>query len=126
MWRTRNKTTTQPGMKAARKGSLSRLGRQFKIGDRVRIVDISEDLKDPQYDSRHPVTTDMRSAELFRFCVGRVFKIYGFDRYGNIELHVGNSPAVRRKFGSQQDVIWSEPEFLKVVRKRGRTRRTIN
>ena len=127
MSKTRNKSSAKRRSKgAARKSSLSRLGRKFRVGDRVRIIDISEDLKDRQYDSKHPEISDMRSAELFRFCVGRVFRVYGFDRYGNVELHVRNSPAVRKKFGNRWDVIWSEPEFLKIVRKKRKTRRTIS
>lgn len=58
----------------------------------------------------------MRTAELFRFCVGRVFRVYGFDRYGNVELRVSNSSAVRKKFGKWH-TIWCEPEFLKLVKR---------
>ena len=89
--------------------------RGLKIGDRVRIVDIPVDLKDPEFDRKHdPNDHRMRTAELFRFCLGRVFRIYGFGRYGHVELHVGNSPAVRKKFGNGHS-IWCEPEFLKRV-----------
>jgi hypothetical protein len=90
---------------------------RLEVGDRVRIIDISADLKDPGYDSKHDECREMRTGELFRFCVGRVFTVYGFDRYGNVELHAGNSSAVRKKFGKWHS-IWSEPKFLKLVRKR--------
>ena len=94
---------------------LPRLG--LKIGDRVRIIDIPMDLKDPEYDRKHdPKNYKMRTAELFRFSLGRVFRIYGFGRYGHVELHVGNSPVVRKKFGDGHS-IWCEPEFLKRVGK---------
>jgi len=120
MLRTKNKTAAKRRSRgAARKGSLSRQKRKFKVGDRVRIVDIAPSLKDPNYDSnlKSAELQDMRTAELFRFCLERVFKVYGFDRYGNVELHVGNSSAVRRKFGNLRHTIWSEPEFLKRVGK---------
>ena len=94
----------------------SRRARRFKIGDRVRIVDISAELKDPSYDRQDAKYSEMRTSELFRFCLGRVFTIYGFDRYGNVELHVSNSSAVRKRFGKWHS-IWSEPEFLKQVGK---------
>jgi hypothetical protein len=99
---------------AVRKGQPRRLRRKFQIGDRARFVDIPESMKDPSYDTKSDDHHEMRTAELFRFCAGRVFTVYGFDRYGNVELHVGNSPAVRRKFGKWH-TIWSEPEFLKRV-----------
>jgi hypothetical protein len=89
----------------------------FAIGDHVRIMDISADLKAPNYDLKYAEHREVRTAELFRFCVGRIFTVYGFDGYGNVELRVGNSPAVRKKFGKYH-TIWSEPAFLKLVKKR--------
>jgi hypothetical protein len=88
----------------------------IRIGDRVRILDVSEDLKDPKYDSKNAKRREMRTAELFRFCVGRVFKVYGLDDYGNVELRVSNSSAVRARFGKWHS-IWCEPEFVKRVRR---------
>ncbi len=93
------------------------LDRCFRLGDRVRIVDISPELKDLNYDLRNNAEArEMRTAELFRFCLGRVFTVRGFGRYGTVEFEVGNSPAVREKFGKQQ-TIWSEPGFLRLVSK---------
>jgi hypothetical protein len=89
----------------------------LKAGDRVRILGIPDNLKDPNYDLKDPERREMRSAELFRFCVGRVFTIQDFDRYGFAELEVGNSPAVRETFGKYQ-TIWIEPELLKRVARR--------
>src|SRR5437868_5246875 len=102
-----------------RKGQPRRLRHHLKIGDRVRILDISTDLKDPEYDRKHGTKDNkFRTAELFRFCVGRIFTVYGFGRYGHVELHVSNSSVVRKKFG-ESHWIWCEPEFLKVVVKGG-------
>jgi len=99
---------------AARKSSPSYLKSNFKIGDRVRILNIAEDLKDPDYDRKHDTEeTRFRTGELFRFCLGRVFTVYGFGRYGHVELQVDRSPAVRRRGFS--GTIWIEPEFLKRV-----------
>jgi len=99
---------------AARKGSPSRHRRKLKVGEKVRVVDVSEDLKDPNFDLKDDARHDMRTAELFRFCVGRAFKIYGLDRHGNVELHVSNSSAVRKKFGWGH-WIWVEPQFVEQV-----------
>jgi hypothetical protein len=84
------------------------------VGDRVRIIGIPNNLKDPSYDQKDADRREMRTAELFRFCVGRVFTVQDFGRYGHAELEVGNSPAVRKKFGKFQ-TIWIEPELMKRV-----------
>ena len=99
---------------AARKSSPSYLKSNFKIGDRVRVLDIAEDLKDPDYDLKYDIEEPrFRTGELFRFCLGRVFTTYGFGRYGHVELQVSRSPAVRKRGFS--GTIWIEPEFLKRV-----------
>ena len=117
MSKTRNKKSTKGTAEAvARKNRLTRHRLGLEIGDRVRITDISSDLKDPRYDLKDAEHREMRTAELFRFCLGRVFTIYGFGRHGYVELEVSKSPDVRKKFGL--NTIWIEPEFLKRVRKR--------
>jgi hypothetical protein len=87
------------------------------MGDRVRIVDIPNDLKSPSYKD----DPDMRTGELFRFCIGRTLTIRGFDRYGYIELEVDDDPAVKKKFGLNW--IWVEPKFIELISK---TRRQVD
>ncbi len=99
----------------ARKNRLARRRIGPEIGDRVRIMDISSDLKDANYDFADAEHRKMRTAERFRFCLGRVFTIYGFGRYGLAKLEGSKSPEVRKKFGL--NTIWIEAEFLKRVRK---------
>ena len=84
----------------------------FKVGDRVRIIEIPEDTKDPKADLKSSGAREMRTAELFRFCLGRTFTVYGFGRYGHIELRVGMNREVRKGF-DWSHTIWIEPEFLK-------------
>ena len=115
MSKTRSKSRKSPAALVARKNGLTRRRLGLEIGDRVRITDISSDLKDPGYDLKDAEHREMRTAELFRFCLGRVFTIYGFGRYGYVELEVSKSPVVRKKFGL--NTIWIEPEILKPVRK---------
>ena|SRR5438093_7521525 len=99
---------------AARKSSPTRHRRKFKVGDRVRILDIPEDLKDPDYDLKYDTAEHkFRTGELFRFCLGRMFTIYGFGRYGHAELQVDRSPAVRNRGFS--GTIWIGLEFLKLI-----------
>ena len=110
MWKTRNKKEANKGSKrAARKGGPYDLRHGFRIGDRVLVADIPSDLKDPKYKD----DPEMRTGELFRFCLKRTFLVRGFDRYGFIELRVDDDPVVKRKFGLNS--IWLEPKFLVLV-----------
>ena len=97
---------------AARKSSSSR---ELKIGDRVRVVDIPSGVKDPKYDLKDAEHREMRTPELFRFCLGREFAIQAFNQYSYAELSVDKDRSVREKFGL--NTIWIEPEFLACVRK---------
>lgn len=113
----RSKTASKKKVSgAARKSGPYDLRHDFRIGDRVRIVDIPSDLKDPRYKD----DSAMRTAELLRFCLGRKFLVSGFDRFGFVELQVSDDPAVKRKFGLNS--IWMEPRFLDLVAK---TRRKV-
>src|SRR5258708_30403207 len=107
-----NKKSAVNAAKAvARKNRRTRRRLGLEVGDRVRITDISPDLKDRDYDLKDAEHREMRTAELFRFCLGRVFTICDFGRYEHVELEVSRSPAVRKRFGI--NTIWMEPEFLK-------------
>jgi hypothetical protein len=113
MSKTRSKESGEDAA-VSRKNRLTRHRLGLEIGDRVRIIKIPSDLKDPSHDLKDDEHREMRTAELFRFCMGRVFTIYGFDRYGYVELEVSNNASVRRKFGKWH-TIWMEPEFLERV-----------
>jgi hypothetical protein len=110
---------------AAQKNRRTRRKLELEIGDRVRIIDISSDLKDPKYDAKDDKDWPMRTGELFRFCLGREFTIRDFGKYSTVELEAGANRDVRKKFGKYH-TIWMEPEFLKIVRKKSKTRRTIS
>jgi hypothetical protein len=56
----------------------------------------------------------MRTSELFRFCLGREFKVYGFDGYGFVELRPSDDPDVKREFGNHQ-TIWIDPEQVEAL-----------
>jgi hypothetical protein len=83
----------------------------FREGDRVRIFDFPEGYKDANYID----DPEMRTGELFRFCVGKEFTIQGFGRYGHIELRGDEDPAVKKKFGLNS--IWIEPQFIELITK---------
>jgi hypothetical protein len=115
----KSKTVKKKAARIARKNRLTRHMLGLEIGDRVRIIDIPPDLKDPKYDSKDAERREMRTSELFRFCVGRKFAVQDFGRYGFVELDVSANREVRSGFG-RFHTIWIEPEFLeKVSRKRG-------
>ena len=115
MLKRRNKTALERSEeRIVQKNSLMRRKLGLKVGGRVRIIDISSDLKDPNFDLKDAQRRQFRTAELFRFCLGREFTIQDFDRYGFVELDASENPAVRRKFG-RFHTIWSEPEFLEKV-----------
>ena len=103
-------------MRAVRKGGPYDVRHAFRTGDGVRVSDVPAGFKDPEYGD----DLEMRTGELFRFCVGRKFVIRGFGRYGHIELQVDDDPAVKKKFGLNS--IWIEPTFLELVTK---TRRKV-
>ncbi|HEX6805442.1 MAG TPA: hypothetical protein VF133_17310 [Terriglobales bacterium] len=105
------------GRGAAPKSSPAYLKSNFKVGDRVLVVDIPDSDKDPNADLKSPEAREMRTAELFRFCIGRTFTVNGFGRYGHVELRVGQNREVRKKFGWSH-TIWMEPEFLKLVKRK--------
>jgi hypothetical protein len=113
------KATAQFG----RKNRLTRKSLGLEIGDRVRIIEIPPDLKDPNYDLSDAERREMRTAELFRFCVGREFTVRGFGRYATVELEAGANREVGKKFGKYQ-TIWMEPAHLKVTRKRKKQQKT--
>jgi hypothetical protein len=108
-----NRVSRRSTTGAAHKGSPSCHRRRFEVGERVRIVDISKALKDPKYDLKNSDSRETRTAELFRFCMGREFKVRGFQKAW-VELEASDDPAVRRKFGKYH-TIWIEPEFLELV-----------
>ena len=104
----RRKTKTR---RAARKGSSSR---KLRTGDRVRVIDIPAGFKDPNCDLKDALFRELRTGELFRFCLDREFAIQGFDQYGYAELSVDKDRSVHKKFGL--NTIWIEPKFLKRIK----------
>lgn len=76
-----------------------------KIGDRVRLVAIPDDL---------PLDAEpgaLGTGSLFQRCLGRVFPVVDINEFGYAELEVGEvngQPAY-------MESIWVEPECLVVV-----------
>jgi len=76
--------------------------RRFQAGDKVKVVGMSA--------VRYPpgVKDELGTEKLFKYMLGKVYTVRGFDRYGNVELQP-----------TRLDAVWVEPEFLKLrARKR--------
>ena len=76
-----------------------------KIGDRVRLVAIPDDL--PPDDEPGTLGTN----SLFQRCLGRVFSVVGINELGYAELEVGEVNGQPR----YMDSIWVEPSCLFVA-----------
>lgn len=74
---------------------------KLKIGCKVRVLEIPDDLTD---------ACEIGTPRVFRESLGKVFRIQGFDDYGYVEVRVSNS-----------DVIWIEPHFLVRVKEKRKT-----
>ena len=111
MLKTRNKVAAKrKTRRAARRGSSSS---KLKVADRVRIIDIPSGFKNLDCELKDPLFRELRTGELFRFCLGREFVIQGFDQYGHADLNVDEDRAVRKQFGL--NTIWIEAKFLERV-----------
>jgi hypothetical protein len=86
-------------------------GKQIRIGDRIKVVEISDEDRDLSVAD----DPEMRTHELLRFCLGRVFTVTGFGRYRTVEVRADRNRAVRKKFGGLHS-IWLESHEVQVVR----------
>jgi hypothetical protein len=77
----------------------------FKSGT-VRVVAIPKIIFAPG------VKNELGTRKLFKRMLGRGYTVKGFDRHGGIELRP-----------SRADMVWIEPEFLKLPAQRPKTRR---
>ena len=72
--------------------------RPFKIGHKVRVNRL------PVITFAPGVKDELGTAKLFRYMLGKVYTVRGYDKYGFVELEP------RRL----QDTVWIEPDFLKL------------
>jgi hypothetical protein len=88
-----------------------RNGKEIRVGSRIKVIEVSEQDKDLSLAD----DPEMRTHELFRFCLGKVFTVTGFGRYRTIEVRADRNRQVRKKFGVWHS-IWLEPHEVQVVR----------
>jgi hypothetical protein len=80
--------------------------RKFRIGDKVLVV------QSPPIRFAKGVRDEIGTKKLFKYMVGKVYTVRGFEKDGCVELH----PRL-------MDWVWIEPKFLKLrARRRDKTR----
>ena len=86
----------------------------IEVGDRVRIERVP-----PHVEARSDEDDEMRTRDVFRQCVGRVFRVRGVgtnsphEDTGHVELWVRNGDDCDDEVAA--DTIWVEPEYLEIV-----------
>ena len=78
----------------------------YQIGDKVRVIQV------PPYIYRDdPISQE--TAKFFELCLGKVFRVEGFDENGQRELWAtekGNCRKVMRSINTHW--VWIEPEYV--------------
>jgi hypothetical protein len=71
--------------------------RKLRIGDKVKVIGI------PTLSISKELENELGTTKLFKYMLGRVYTIRGFDEYGHVELHP-----------KRLSHVWIEREFLKL------------
>ena len=74
----------------------------MKVGSKVRLIGIPDDLED------YP---DFPTKSTFERCVGCDFVVAGFNKVGMAEIDIESVT------GSVGETIWVEPKFLELISK---------
>lgn len=77
----------------------------YAVGDKVRMVGVTPSLYRDDLIAR-------QTAAFFELCRGRVFRVEGFDEYGQLELWTTEKGNPRKRYRNGQDnhTIWVEPD----------------
>ncbi len=78
----------------------------YQVGDKVRVLRVP-----PYLYTDNPA--DKEAAEFFERCLGRVFRVEGFDEHGQLELWTtGKGNQRKRCRGTDTHSLWIEPEYV--------------
>jgi hypothetical protein len=80
--------------------------RRFRVGDKVKVVGM------PPMSFAPGLKDELGTEKLFKGMLGNVYTVRGFDKYANLELRPKRS-----------DVVWIEPEFLRIRAARSKKRK---
>ncbi len=75
----------------------------YAVGDKVRMVRVT-----PSLYRDDPI--DREVAAFFELCLGKVFRVEGFDEYGQLELWTTAKGNARKRYDRNNHVIWVEPD----------------
>ena len=79
----------------------------YQIGSKVRVIKV------PPYlylYAENPANKE--TIEFFERCLGKVFRVEGFDEQGQLELWATEKGNSRRYTRINSHTIWIEPEFV--------------
>lgn len=77
----------------------------YTVGDKVRMVQVT-----PSLYRDDPICRE--TAAFLELCLGKVFRVKGFDEYGQLELWTTEKGNPRRCYGRNYYVIWVEPDDI--------------
>jgi hypothetical protein len=77
----------------------------YQIGDMVRLVQIS-----PILIRDDPLAREDRA--FFELCLGKVFRVEGYDDHGQLELWATDKGNWRKASRGGMHTIWIEPECV--------------
>ena len=79
----------------------------YQVGDKVRVITVP-----PYLYGNDPIA--QKTAEFFERCLGKVFRVEGFDENGQLELWTtGKGNRRKAVCGLDTHTIWIESEFVK-------------
>ena len=77
----------------------------YQAGCKVRVIQVP-----PYLYTDDPVAKE--TAAFFERCLGKVFRVEGFDENGQLELWATGRGNQRRRIGMNSHTIWIEPEYV--------------
>lgn len=75
----------------------------YAVGDKVRMVRVT-----PSLYCDDPICRE--TAAFFELCLGKVFRVEGFDEYGQLELWTTEKGNAKRRIDRNAHFIWVEPD----------------
>ncbi len=89
----------------------------YAVGDKVRMIRVT-----PSLYRDDPICRE--TAAFFELCLGKVFRVEGFDEYGQLELWTTAKGNARKRYDKESHVIWVEPDDVEPYPKPRRQKAT--
>ena len=75
----------------------------YAVGDKVRMVRVT-----PSLYRDDPIAQEV--AAFFEMCLGKVFRVQGFDEYGQLELWTTEKGDPKKRLDGKAHFIWVEAD----------------